>query len=98
VVNITSSASDSVARFRTCAVTCSGVPTIRLPDHIDDIGHIQIADVPGRHEPGSGEIDWEVFFAALDALEYEGNVGLEYIPTESTASSFSLLKSLGFLH
>lgn len=73
-------------------------PIAILRDHIDEIGHIQIADVPGRHQPGTGVVDWPVLFAALDALDYRGFVGLEYIPEGSTAESFNLLKKLGLLN
>lgn len=69
-----------------------------LQDHIDEIGHIQIADVPGRHQPGTGVVDWKVFFQALETLGYEGFVGLEYIPTGPTAKSFTKLMELGLLH
>ena len=70
-------------------------PMDLLREHAEEIGHIQIADVPGRHQPGTGEIDWQLFFAALPVVGYEGAIGLEYIPEGPTASSFSLLKSLG---
>lgn len=73
-------------------------PLMVLHDHIEDIGHIQIADVPGRHQPGTGVVDWKLFFAALDALDYEGFVGLEYIPEGPTESSFGVLKEMGLLH
>jgi hydroxypyruvate isomerase len=52
--------------------------------NIADIGHVQIGDLPGRHEPGSGEINYPNFFAALDVSVYDGFVGLEYIPAGST--------------
>jgi hydroxypyruvate isomerase len=48
------------------------------------IGHIQIADNPGRHEPGSGEIAFERLLAHIDAIGYEGHVGCEYLPAGST--------------
>jgi hydroxypyruvate isomerase len=48
------------------------------------IGHIQVSDVPGRHEPGSGEIDYPRLFAHLDALGYAGWVGAEYRPSRRT--------------
>lgn len=73
-------------------------PIAILRDHIDEIGHIQIADVPGRHQPGTGVVDWPVLFAALDTLDYRGFVGLEYIPEGPTAESFELLKKLGLLN
>ncbi len=48
------------------------------------IGHIQIADVPGRHEPGTGEINFPNLFRHLDAIGYSGWVGCEYVPRKST--------------
>lgn len=53
------------------------------------IGHIQIADVPGRHEPGTGEINFPNLFRHLDAIGYDGWVGCEYIPRTSTAESLA---------
>ena len=54
--------------------------------HRDRIAHIQIADHPGRHEPGSGEIDFDFLFARLDRLGYEGWIGCEYRPATTTAA------------
>lgn len=48
------------------------------------VGHIQIADNPGRHEPGSGEINFTFLFRHLDTLGYPGWIGCEYIPRAST--------------
>ena len=48
------------------------------------IGHIQIADNPGRHEPGTGEIAFERLLPAIDALGYEGYIGCEYLPAAGT--------------
>ena len=48
------------------------------------IGHIQLADVPGRHEPGSGEINFDFLLRHLDALGYSGWVGCEYNPRGGT--------------
>ncbi|WP_197918986.1 hydroxypyruvate isomerase family protein [Thiosulfatihalobacter marinus] len=48
------------------------------------IGHIQIADAPGRHEPGTGEIDYAAFFDAVDGSAYVGVIGLEYKPAGDT--------------
>ena len=49
------------------------------------IAHVQIADNPGRHEPGSGEINYPNIFAALDAAGYAGWVGAEYKPKQPTS-------------
>jgi hydroxypyruvate isomerase len=48
------------------------------------IGHIQLADVPERHEPGTGEINFDFLLARLDALGYSGWVGCEYNPKGDT--------------
>jgi hydroxypyruvate isomerase len=48
------------------------------------VGHIQIADVPGRHEPGTGEINYPWWLRELDAMCYRGWVGCEYIPQGRT--------------
>jgi hydroxypyruvate isomerase len=48
------------------------------------IGHIQLADVPDRHEPGTGEINFDFLLARLDALGYSGWVGCEYNPKGDT--------------
>ncbi len=55
------------------------------------VGHVQVADAPGRHEPGSGDIDWPSFFAALAAHGYDGAVGLEYHPATATREGLAWL-------
>lgn len=55
------------------------------------IGHIQISDVPGRHEPGTGEINYPAIFAALEQLGYAGYIGLEYNPSGDTDQSLAWL-------
>ena len=48
------------------------------------IGHIQLADNPGRNEPGTGEINYSYLFAHLDRIGYSGWIGCEYKPAQST--------------
>jgi hydroxypyruvate isomerase len=55
-----------------------------LRRHLPLIRHIQIADVPGRHEPGTGEINFPFLFRVLDELGYDGWVGCEYVPRGDT--------------
>src|SRR5919199_5832260 len=56
----------------------------------DMVGHVQIADSPGRGEPGTGEIHYPYVFGVLEELDYYGYVGLEYNPTtERTEESFA---------
>ncbi|MFZ0168361.1 MAG: TIM barrel protein [Candidatus Dormiibacterota bacterium] len=63
-----------------------------LDAYFPRIGHVQIADVPGRHEPGTGTEPIDEFLQALDRLAYEGFVGLEYRPLIDTASSLRWLE------
>lgn len=56
------------------------------------IAHVQIADNPGRHEPGSGEIGWPFLFALLDRSGYRGWVGCEYKPAGNTEAGLAWRK------
>ncbi len=56
------------------------------------IGHIQLADNPGRHEPGTGEINYPWLLGRLDALGYDGWVGCEYKPAGDTAAGLGWAK------
>ncbi len=56
------------------------------------IGHIQVADNPGRNEPGTGEINYPFVFAALDRLGYDGWVGCEYKPKAGTSTGLGWMK------
>lgn len=64
---------------------------ITLQTRLPRIGHIQLADVPGRHEPGSGEINFAFLFSALVRASYAGWIGCEYLPSAGTEASFSWL-------
>jgi hydroxypyruvate isomerase len=55
-----------------------------LQKYLPQIGHVQIADNPGRNEPGSGEIHYPFLFAHLDRIGYAGWVGCEYKPATTT--------------
>jgi hydroxypyruvate isomerase len=55
------------------------------------IGHIQLADVPGRHEPGTGEINYPFVLDALRDISYTGYVGLEYRPSGDSDASLEWL-------
>jgi hydroxypyruvate isomerase len=52
------------------------------------IAHFQVADNPGRHEPGTGEINYPYLFSLLDRLRYSGWIGCEYKPLDSGENSF----------
>lgn len=64
-----------------------------LQEHLPRIGHIQLADNPGRHEPGSGEINFPFLFRHLDRIGYAGWVGCEYGPSARTEDSFAWLEA-----
>ena len=53
------------------------------------IGHVQLADNPGRHEPGTGEINYAFLFAHLDRIGYRGWVGCEYKPATTTEAGLA---------
>lgn len=59
--------------------------------HLGDIAHIQLADVPGRHQPGTGEINYPFLFSELDRLGYQGYVGAEYVPEGPTSQTLEWL-------
>jgi hydroxypyruvate isomerase len=67
----------------------------RLAAVLDRVGHVQIADHPGRHQPGTGEIDFSALFELLDGAGYAGSVGLEYVPAPTTAASLGWLSQFG---
>ena len=58
------------------------------------IGHVQFADLPGRHEPGSGQIPFRDILSDLVSVGYHGAVGLEYAPLDPSAPDFSFLAGL----
>jgi hydroxypyruvate isomerase len=71
-----------------------GNPASALRRHAGRIGHIQIADVPGRHEPGTGTIDFPGLFRAVDQSGYNGWIGCEYKPsTAATEGSLAWLRA-----
>lgn len=74
-----------------CQVT-EGDVTKRIETLLPIIAHMQLADVPGRNEPGTGEIGWEFVLDRIDALGYEGWVGCEYRPKGDTISGLAWRK------
>ncbi len=63
-----------------------------LSHHVARIAHVQVADNPGRHEPGTGEINFGFLFAHLTRIGYEGYIGCEYVPKASTESGLPWLE------
>ena len=65
-----------------------------LTKHIDTIGHVHIADSPGRHEPGTGDINYRNVLKTLAQLPYDGYVAFEFYPTGSTADAIGAIKEI----
>jgi len=66
-----------------------------LMRHFDRIGHIQVADNPGRNEPGTGELNFGFLFGLIDRLGYQGWIGAEYKPATTTEAGLSWLATYG---
>jgi len=77
------------------AARTEGNLTLTLREQFAKIDHIQVADTPGRNQPGTGEINFPFLFAEMDKLGYQGYVGLEYVPKPDTVSSFGWIKQMG---
>jgi len=67
--------------------------TRTIEKNIDKIGHFQIADNPGRNEPGTGEINFDHMFSIIDKLDYKGFIGAEYHPKTNTLEGLSWIKN-----
>jgi hydroxypyruvate isomerase len=65
----------------------------KLEKNIDNIGLIHIADVPGRHEPGTGEIDYATIYRKLAELHYDRWIAMEYSPTQEPVASLAQARS-----
>ena len=65
-----------------------------LQAHLPRIAHIQVADNPGRHEPGTGEINYAFLFEHIDNIGYGGWIGCEYHPADDTSAGLSWRKAL----
>ena len=63
-----------------------------LNGRVDLVAHLHLADAPGRHEPGTGTMDWRRHLEWISENGYDGLCGLEYRPQESTAASLGFIK------
>jgi len=77
-----------------CQIT-QGDVTKRMEAMFPVIAHMQIADVPARNEPGTGEIGWDYVFKRIDALGYRGWVGCEYRPAGETVAGLAWRQRFG---
>ncbi len=71
------------------AQVMEGDLTRTIETEFDRIGHIQLADNPGRHEPGTGEINYPFLFRRIDELGYRGWIGCEYKPATTATAGLS---------
>ena len=71
-----------------CQIT-EGDVVKRVEKHLPLIAHMQVADTPGRHEPGTGEVNWPFVFKTIDALGFRGWIGCEYRPAGDTLAGLS---------
>ena len=77
--------------FYHCQIV-EGDLAMKLRRHVRDVGHIQIAGVPERHEPDTGEVNYPYLFALMDELGYDGWVGCEYRPRAGTSEGLGWLR------
>jgi hydroxypyruvate isomerase len=80
--------------FYHCQIT-EGALAMRFQEHVPQVGHIQIAGVPGRHEPTVGEINYPYLFELIDGLGYDGHIGCEYKPRSGTLAGLDWVKPYG---
>jgi hydroxypyruvate isomerase len=67
-------------------------------NNFDKIGHIQIADNPGRNEPGTGELNYKKIFEYLNNSDYDGWIGCEYAPKNNTLQSLKWIREYGVMN
>lgn len=73
------------------AQMAEGNLTATLKENLPLIGNVQVADAPGRHQPGTGEINYRFVLSELEALGYAGHVALEFIPAGSMDAALAWL-------
>ncbi len=64
-----------------------------IEHNLDKIAHMQLADTPGRHEPGTGEINYDFLFRHIDRIGYTGWIGCEYRPAGKTEDGLGWAKA-----
>jgi hydroxypyruvate isomerase len=82
--------------FDTFHLAGNGVDLLAtLKQHAGQIGHVQIADFPGRGAPGTGDIDFAAVFATLASIGYTGYIGAEFVPGDGVPNRDRLHESVG---
>ena len=75
------------------AAMTTGDPVIEIERARGRIGHVQVADWPGRHEPGTGSLDFRAILLALSEAGYRGAIGLEFEPAARVGPDFGFLSA-----
>jgi hydroxypyruvate isomerase len=65
-----------------------------LRQNIEYIEHIHVADVPGRHEPGTGELNYENILSAINDSKYDGYIGFEFTPMRESQSALNSIADI----
>ena len=65
-----------------------------IGDNIDLISHFHVADCPGRHEPGTGKVDYVSILKEIISFGYKGYIGLEYRATKEDSETFGFVKEV----
>ena len=65
-----------------------------LEENMDQLGYIHLADVPGSHEPGTGELHCDNILKALDSMGYAGFIGFELLPSETDEKAVKAIKGI----
>jgi hydroxypyruvate isomerase len=73
-----------------------GELALTIQENLSRIGHIQVADNPGRHQPGTGEINYRFLFSFIDRVGYDGFIGLEYVPDGITEQTLGWVREYGY--
>lgn len=68
-----------------------------IKKNIDLIGHFHVADAPGRHEPGTGKVDYVNILKEIEKTNYSNFIGLEYIATKRDENTLGFLKELKYV-
>jgi hydroxypyruvate isomerase len=76
------------------SIVMGEAPKEVLQGKVEHVGHVHIADMPGRHEPGTGTVDWRSNLGWLEEQGYRGYLGLEYWPSKPTLETLQDLKQL----
>ncbi len=65
-----------------------------IKKHLAEIGYFHIADIPGRHEPGTGQVDWPAILRLIKESSFQGFVGFEYAPAQDSTESLKKIQAL----